>query len=192
MSTAMVSVAEGQSVVLPENDLSAAELVARLHDGRLRPGDLSASQRQQCVDYLTFEGFSSSDIAQLMHICERTVRRDRAAVRRENAIHPDLNLGDELLGEFQQVVMCANQRLIRLVRDERIAPNSRLWAESVIVQNFQRFIETTHRLHYMADGKKRLDQLVAQDPTELDRQADAINRNLLILDKAIERRSKRK
>lgn len=130
MSTAMVGVAEGQDVMLAEDDPPVAELVACLHEGRLRPGDLSASQRQQCVDYLT--------------------------------------------------------------RDERIAPNSRLWAESVIVQNFQRFIETTHRLHYMADGKKRLDRLVAQDPTELDRQADAINRNLLILDKAIERGSKRK
>ena len=44
---------------------------------------------------------------------ERTVRRDRSAARKDDAIAPDIYLGDELLGEYHRLTMASIQRLIR-------------------------------------------------------------------------------
>lgn len=63
--------------------------------------------------YLTTDGFSSSEIGSLLKMSERTVRRDRSAARKDDAIAPDIYLGDELLGEYHRLTMASIQRLIR-------------------------------------------------------------------------------
>jgi hypothetical protein len=83
------------------------ELVHQLHDGRVEPYDLSPELRRDCVARLTADGYTSSQIASLMRITERTVRRDRAAARKQRSIQPSDTLGDELLGD--STPRCARQ-----------------------------------------------------------------------------------
>ena len=125
--------------------------------------------RQQCVGHLTLEGFTSGEIAQLMRISERTVRRDRAAVRQTDALAPARSLGDELLGEFQRLTLASVQRLTRLARDPEAPHYARMWAEESIVRIYQRFIDTAHRLRYIEDGRARLAHQRDTDPAEQER-----------------------
>lgn len=144
-------------------------LVRGLHDGRVLPGDLSLEMRQRCVDHLTLEGFASGEIAELMKISERTVRRDRAAIRRDHAVEPDLRLGDELLGEFQRIILASIQRLVRLARDPETPAYARLWAEESIVRMYQRLIDTAQRMNYISNGGRRLSHHRVNDPEEQKR-----------------------
>lgn len=137
--------------------LSAA-LIERLHAGTLRAADLPVERRRACVGHLCEEGLTAAETARLMGIGERTVRRDRAALRREAGLEPGRTLGDELLGEFERVVSTSNARLTRLSQDPRTPAYVRLHAEEARVRNYHRLIEMAHRLRYVESGTGRLSE----------------------------------
>ena len=156
--------------VVGESDREAVTaLVRELHEGRVSPDELSQAMRQRCVDHLTLEGFASSEIAELIKVSERTVRRDRAAIRRDHAVEPDTRLGDELLGEFQRIILASIQRLVRLARDPETPAYARLWAEESIVRMYQRLIDTAQRMNYISTGGRRLAHERLTDPEEQKR-----------------------
>lgn len=148
---------------------SVADLVRDLHEGRIAVDDLPTERRRECVSHLTLEGFSSAQIAGLLKVSDRQVRRDRAAVRKDEAVTPDLKLGDELLGEFQRIALASIQRLTRLCGDAAQPVYARLWAEEAIVRIHQRLIQTAQRIHYLCDGQRRLMHLIDTDPEERSR-----------------------
>src|SRR6056297_1275650 len=94
--------------------VATAELVRQLAEGRVAAGAITTEQRRRCVDHLTLEGFSAAEIAELTGVNERTVRRDREALRSDGALTPTRALGDELLGELQKHTHAAVARLARL------------------------------------------------------------------------------
>ena len=140
-----------------DTGLLIPELIEQIHSGQVDVDSLAPDIRQQCVGHLVLEGFRNTEIAQLMRVSERTVTRDRVAVRRDDALAPDSRLGDQLLGEFEKMTMGAVQRLTRLAGDTQNPAYARLWAEEAIVRIYQRLIDTVHRLHYFEDGKARLE-----------------------------------
>ena len=146
-----------------------SEVIQQIHARQVDANDLPNDVRQQCVGHLTLEGFTNSEIAQLMRICERTVTRDRNAVRHAGALVPDRTLGDQLLGELERICMSSVQRLTRLAQDTNNPPYARLWSEEAIVRIHQRLIDTAHRLHYFEDGKARLQHERDTDPAEHER-----------------------
>ena len=152
--------------------VSIMELIERLHARELAVADVPAKLRQHCIDHLTHEGFTNGEIARIIGIHERTVRRDRQAFRRDHAVQPQLALGDELVGEFERIILHSVQRLIRLCRDGDVPPYARLWAEEAIARNYQRLIDTTRRLNYFDDGGNRLKHLRYIDPTANARQLE--------------------
>jgi hypothetical protein len=148
------------------------DLVRRIHGGEVCPLTLPPEVRRQCVGYLTSEGFTNSEIAGLMRISERSVSRDRRAARRDEALSPGVHLGDELLGEFQQITLASVQRLVRLTRDTSASPYARLWAEEALVRNYQRFLESARKLNYLDDGAARLKKLLAPPPETPEQEAE--------------------
>lgn len=152
--------------------LTAADIVQRIHSGQLAADSITLQQRQQCVSYLSLEGFTVGEIASLLHVSERTVKRDRQAVRQAEALTPGLSLGDELLGEYQRQTLSSIQRLTRMINDKSNPAFARLWAEEAINRIYQRFVDCVHRLGYLDDGQARLKYLRQTDPAakECDRQ----------------------
>jgi hypothetical protein len=141
------------------------EIVQRIHEGALAAADLDPALRRQCVVHLTARGFATTEIAELLAITDRTVRRDREAIRKEEALEPSLTLGDELLGEFQRLASASVQRLTRMAADHSAPAFARLWAEDAIARIYQRFIETLRRLGYIETGGTRLRKLSATGRT---------------------------
>jgi len=149
--------------------VSPTDIVRGIHAGRRNVEDLSPDLRLQCVVHLTDDGFSTREIAELMHISERTVRRDRAAVRRHDAMAPDMRLGDELLGEFHRLTLASIARLTRMARQHDTPPYARLGAEEAINRMYARLIRTARHLGYIESGADRLAHQRATDPAEVAR-----------------------
>jgi DNA-binding CsgD family transcriptional regulator len=145
---------------------SIPEIIRLIDEGRLAAASLPATARQRCVHYLTLEGFTNWEIAQLLKIADRTVRRDRAANRRDHAVAPERYLGDELLGEFQQFTLASIQRLTRMTRDTSAPPYARLWAEDAISRVYARFLNSARQLNYLENGTVRLKRSIKADPNE--------------------------
>jgi hypothetical protein len=126
-----------------------------VHTGEVVPSDIPPEVRRECIEQLTLQGFSAADIAEMFHISERTVRREREAVRNESTIAPDLQLGDRLLGEYERWTLASLQRLARLAHDASAPAYARLWAEEALSRNYQRLIQTADKLGYIEHGDKR-------------------------------------
>jgi transposase-like protein len=135
---------------------TADDLLQRIHAGHLDPAKLSAADRRRCVEHLCEQAFASSEIATLLNVSPRTVRRDRAAIRRQGALAPDAALGDELLGEYERLAQTSNAHLARLARGPDTPANIRVRAERAIMLNFRDLIHTAQRLRYLEDGSRRL------------------------------------
>lgn len=142
----------------PADEPLAADLIAAITDGRIGPADLSLAARQNCVGYLVSEGFMNHEIARVLRVSERTVRRDRAALIARRSVAPETTLGDRMLGEFQERVFDSVQRLVRLARDPQTPPYARIWAEQAVVRNHRQLIETAHRLRYVDAHSGRLER----------------------------------
>jgi len=134
----------------------AAGLIEQLHDGRIKPGRLTGRQRRRCVEHLTEAGFTNEQVAQFMHISVRTVRRDRARLRRRHAVKPSPELGDHLLGEFGRQTDASIQRLTRLATDPSTPAYARLWAEDAISRISHRYFEAARRAGYVESGGRRI------------------------------------
>lgn len=141
-----------------------AEIVHDIHDGKVDPSGLALPVRRRCVAHLLYEGFSVQETAQLMQVSERTVSRDRSDARADNALPPDIHLGDQLLGEFQCYTLGSIQRLIRLAKESSTPPYARLWAEESINRMYQRLMDMALKMNYINDGMDRLIEQVETDP----------------------------
>ncbi len=139
----------------PLDDLPSTELVLLLGRGEIKPDQLTPEIRKRCVDYLAFDGFGQSEIAQILNVSDRTVRRILANIRDDEALAPDPRLGDRLLGQLQRTTLASIDRLGRITRDPSTPPYARLWTEEAITRTYNRFVETAHRLGYLVPGSDR-------------------------------------
>lgn len=163
-----------------DSAIDITTIIQKIHSGAIQTSELPVHWRRQCVGYLTMEGMSADDITQLMKISPRTVRRDRSAIRRDEAIMPDMHLGDELLGEYQRFVHAGIQRLTRRANDQSEPPYVRLWAEEAITRMYQRFLETVRKMNYLRDGESRLRYQITTDPAEQKREVERYEAGLTI------------
>ena len=92
------------------------------------------------------------------------------------ALRPELGLGDELLGEFEQVTYASVARLTRLARDPGNPPYARLYAEDAASRIYQRFVETARKLSYVEDGAGRLNHARVLDEPARRREREIATR----------------
>ena len=111
------------------SDKPVLTIVQRLKDGSLSPAALTKDQRQQCVGVLLLEGYSPSQIAQLIDRSEKTVKRDIADIGQRNALNPSPDLARQLIGSFLMKVEAHQTRLMRLARGTDGSVGERAQAE---------------------------------------------------------------
>jgi hypothetical protein len=125
------------------------DLIAKLKEGEIRGKTLSASDRRRCVDYLTGEGLSIPEIAQLLGRTERTIQRDRAFIRTQNALSVTPGFPNELAGEMLREARGCTERMRRAARDREAAPSERIEAERACFGIMARSIELLQSLGFL-------------------------------------------
>lgn len=112
---------------------SALAILRELKAGRVRAGNLSSEDRQTCVDHLSAEGYSAAEIAEILRVSERTIARDRAALRAHYRLNSDPGFGAEFAGNLARQAELAAWRLLRVYREKeaphfaRIAAAAATW-----------------------------------------------------------------
>ena len=117
------------------------DLIRTLRDGTASGRKLSQDQRRSCVEMLALEGMQTSEIADLLGRCDRTIRRDLEQIRTENALHPSDELGPVILGEYRTRVETSVSRLHKLQRDQNATVADKISAVRSAAEIYDRFVE---------------------------------------------------
>lgn len=125
------------------------ELIGKLKEGVIQGKTLSAPNRRSCVDYLTGEGVSIPEIAQLLGRTERTIQRDRAVIRAQNALSVTPGFVNEVAGEMLRELRGCTERMRRAARDKEAAPSERIDAERACFDITARSIELLQSLGFL-------------------------------------------
>ncbi len=107
------------------NDRSVLSVIRDIQQGALAPRSLGVEDRRRCVEHLTGEGYSLAEIAEILKVTERTIARDRSAVRRSNAIECDEDLTGEMVGQLVKQADTTINRIRRVTRDSGTPPAAR-------------------------------------------------------------------
>jgi len=123
---------------------TSTELIRDLKAGKIVGKGVPPESRRECVQWLSLEGLSNAEIADLFNMSEKTIRRDLVELRKKNAIHPSPQIVAEMLGEFYLQVQASVKRLRRVGRDSRTSPSDQIAAERAIAESLNQLIKRLH------------------------------------------------
>ncbi len=98
------------------HDRTVLDVIRDIQGDKLDPRHLPAPDRQACVTHLSAEGFSLSEIAQILKRSERTIARDRQAIQEANALKQDPNYAGEMAGILVSEADACISRMRRATR----------------------------------------------------------------------------
>ena len=110
-------------------DSPVVTLIQRLKDGSIHPSTLTREQRLACVEIMYVEGYSFSQIAQLLERSEKTIKRDLADIYAKNALNPSAELARQMVGRIMLRSEAHKSRLMRLARGSEGSVGERVQAE---------------------------------------------------------------
>ncbi len=110
-------------------DAPILTLIQGLKDGSVHASTLTKEQRLACVEVLYVEGYSVSQIAQVVVRNEKTIKRDLANIHARNAVTPSPDLARQMIGKLLTRSEAHQARLMRLARGSEGSVNERAQAE---------------------------------------------------------------
>ncbi|MEM6503850.1 MAG: DeoR family transcriptional regulator [Planctomycetota bacterium] len=150
-------------------DTSVIDLIQQIKTGDLDASLLGHTDRRRCVRWLTVEGLAVEEIAQVLAVSERTIRRDRAKLRDEVALDPDPRLALRLAGWMFDECEIAVQRLRRVTRDPHCSPGDKIDAEQRCLSMIDRLIGRLQSMGLLASATAKLHaEISVPDGEELD------------------------
>lgn len=101
---------------MDKQDQPILSLIQQINSGEVNPKDLSPELRQQVVEVLTLEGYSVPQIAQIVQVSEKTVRRDLSVIKERNGLSPSVELTRRLVGDLVMKAEAHRSYLMRMAR----------------------------------------------------------------------------
>lgn len=140
----------------PESERSVLTLIRALQAGSLAAETIGVADRRRVVEHLWAEGYSAAETGEILKVHERTVLRDRAAIRQANALRPDESFIPETLGALVRQADQTISRLRRLVRDKQTPPATRVEAELGCWTVSRELVGSLQSLGYLPTAQTRL------------------------------------
>jgi predicted ArsR family transcriptional regulator len=123
--------------------------IQAIKDGRLNPKSLSEFERQECVEFLSGEGYTQQQIGEVLTISDRTVRRDLEAIEERNALTPDLNLAKRIIGNMFRKAVGHHRYLVRLARTQGASVSEKSQAEYLAWRVLKEMVEKMQSVGYV-------------------------------------------
>jgi len=123
--------------------------IQAIKDGRLNPKSLSDIERQECVEFLSGEGYTQQQIGEVLTISDRTVRRDLEAIEERNALTPDINLAKRIIGNMFRRAIGHHRYLVRLARTSGASVSEKSQSEFLAWRVLKEMVEKMQSLGYL-------------------------------------------
>lgn len=101
-----------------ESGGQSLSMLQQIQSGAIDIKSLSKSDRLRIVRFLLADGYGTPQIALMLKVSDRTIERDRQAIRESLALVPDPKLLEKMAGELRACAEQAVQQLLRLSNDK--------------------------------------------------------------------------
>jgi transcriptional antiterminator len=132
-----------------DNEIQTLSLLQQIQQGAIDPRDLDKDVRQQIVEVLMLEGSSVSQIAQILKMSDKTIRRDIAVIRERNALSPNIDFAKKLVGDLVMKSEGHRSYLMRLARSQNAKVGERSLAEFYAWKVSTELVEKLQSLGYL-------------------------------------------
>jgi hypothetical protein len=140
----------------------ALELLSAVKNGDVDPQLLTTAERQPLVLLLLNDGVSTPEIAQILRVSDRTIERDRKALRQQCAVAADPNLLPQMVGRLVQEAELSIQRIRRAIRKDDVPAHVKVDGEARCFIILDRLIERMQSLGYLPTAASRVQAEVIQ------------------------------
>jgi len=131
-------------------------LLQKIQAGTVDPKCVRPAERRLIVSYLMADGYSTADMAQILKVSDRSIERDKKAIREANALSADPELAEQMVGRLVYEAELSIQRIRKAARDKNTPPAVRIEAEHRCYQIESDLIASLQRLGYLPIATPRL------------------------------------
>jgi len=75
-------------------------LLQKIQGGVVDPKCIRPAERRLIVSYLMADGYCTADMAQILKVSDRSIERDKKAIRQTNALAADPELVEQMAGRL--------------------------------------------------------------------------------------------
>lgn len=131
------------------NDLPVLSLLQQVKDGSIDPKSINKDERKRLVEVLYSEDYTMYQIAQIFKCSEKTIQRDVAEIRRQNALSPSVEFAKETIGEMLKRARQHCSSLARLGKAGNVTTQEKIVAEVSAWKVFKELVEKLQSLGYL-------------------------------------------
>jgi hypothetical protein len=131
-------------------------LLQKIQTGALDPKCIRPAERRLIVSYLMADGYCTADMAQIPQVSDRSIERDKKALREANALAADPQLTEQMAGRLVFEAELSIQRIRKAARDKNTPQAVKVDAEHRCYQIFSDMITSMQRLGYLPMATTRL------------------------------------
>jgi len=128
---------------------SVLSLIRDIQSGAVNGRSLDIEDRQRCVEHMTGEGYSVVEIAEVLKTSDRTIARDKAAIRAANSVERDPRLAAETVGYLMRQADLTVSHIRRTVRDKETPPGVKIEGERYCWLTVRELVDSLQRLGYL-------------------------------------------
>lgn len=162
-----------------EDDMSSLKILQEIKNGVTNPKSLSASERKLLIPFLMAEGQSTSEIALLLKKSDRTIERDKQAIRKDNALASDPELTNIMAGKLVDEANLSIQRIRKFQRDKDCSPAIKIDAEHRCFQITSTLTERLQSLGFLKTATTKIEADLThhlENPLSLDELESEVKR----------------
>ena len=131
-------------------------LLQKIQAGVTDPKGIRPAERRMIISYLMADGYSTADMAQILKVSDRSIERDKKAIRETNALAADPELVEQMVGRLVCEAELSVQRIRKTARDKGTPQAVKVDAEHRCYQIVSDMVASLQRLGYLPTATPRL------------------------------------
>lgn len=139
-----------------DNEERTLSLLQKIQAGTVDPKRIRPAERRLIVSYLMSDGYSTVDMAQILKVSDRSIERDKKAIRDANTLAADPELVEQMAGRLVFEAELSIQRIRKAARDKSTSQAVRIDSEHRCYQIISDVIASLQRLGYLPIATARL------------------------------------
>jgi len=140
-----------------DDGLQTIALLQKIKNGQFEANSIEKAERKLLVLFLKAEGKSTAEIAHLVKVSDRTIERDKNAVREEIAITKNPKLVEQMVGMLVYESELSVQRLRKVQRDKEASAADKIEAERTNNQNRYQLFKMMQSLGYLPTAAQKIE-----------------------------------
>ena len=139
------------------SETSTMALLRKIESGAIDPKSIGVDDRHQLVAFLLSDGYSVPEMSQILKVADRTIVRDKKAIRESNVIARDPRLVEQMVGRLVGEAELAVQRIRKATRDKDTSKAVKVDAEHRCFQIVNDLVGTMQRLGYLPTATQKVE-----------------------------------